>query len=451
MDDNAMRIKQAIEIIIDKNNIEEAYKLAEQYVTLEPKDSDGYYLLGYLCIVKNQYEQAKSILERGMCLNEKNANLNFTFANLLCREGDSSKALKYFCRAKLFDPLIGFNINYKNDFSKPRVIFGSMEIANQMYTSVEGLKALGIHAASVNYYPSYLGYKADYTLDLPSYKSIELADLETKKIASDLISENNLFHFYFGTTLTLDYSDLPLIRELGKKAVMQYWGSDVRMYTKAVKLNKYVKVKDMNEDQIKRKLEFLSHYISDCLVDYELAEYVKDFHANLHYIRPAIDLSKYKSIKNTIKDKPLIVHAPTSPEFKGTPYILKAIDELQQSYNFDFKLVQNLSHEAAVKIYEASDLVIDQVLTGSYGLFAIEAMALGKPVVCLISDFMKEKYPKELPIISANPDNLKAKLEYYLKNQELLLELGAKGRKYVEKYHDRNSICLDLIDIYNKL
>jgi glycosyltransferase involved in cell wall biosynthesis len=178
---------------------------------------------------------------------------------------------------------------------------------------------------------------------------------------------------------------------------------------------------------------------------------VKDFHANLHYIRPAIDLSKYKSIKNTIKDKPLIVHAPTSPEFKGTPYILKAIDELQQSYNFDFKLVQNLSHEAAVKIYEASDLVIDQVLTGSYGLFAIEAMALGKPVVCLISDFMKEKYPKELPIISANPDNLKAKLEYYLKNQELLLELGAKGRQYVEKYHDRNSICLDLIDIYNKL
>ncbi|QAA30590.1 glycosyltransferase [Clostridium manihotivorum] len=451
MDDKATKIKQSIEVNIDKNNLDEAYALAEKYVTIEPNDSYGYYLLGYLSIVKNQYEKARPILEKGLCLKENNANLNFTFANLLCKEGNSKEALKYFCRAKLFDPLIGFNMNLKSDFSKLDVVFGSMEIANQMYTSVDGLKVLGINASSVNYYPGYLGYESDYTLDLPSFNSINAADIETKKLASNLISENNVFHFYFGTALTLDYSDLPLIKELGKKIVMQYWGSDVRMYSKAVKLNKYVKVKDMNEDEIKRKLEFLSHYIPDCLVDYELAEYVRDFHANLHYIRPSIDLSKYKFIENTIKDKPLIVHAPTSPEFKGTPYILEAIEELKQSYDFNFQLVQGMSHEEAVKIYESSDLIIDQILTGSYGLFSIEAMALGKPVICLISDFMKEKYPKDLPIISANPDNLKDKLEYYLKNQDLLIDLGIKGRAYVEKYHDRNLICLDLVNVYNTL
>lgn len=97
-----------------------------------------------------------------------------------------------------------------------------------------------------------------------------------------------------------------------------------------------------------------------------------------------------------------------------------------------------------------ADLVIDQLIIGRYGPTSVMAMALGKPVICWISDFMREKYPKELPIIFANPDNIKEKIAYVLENRDMLMEIGLRGRRYVEKYHDKDKEILKLIEIYNR-
>ncbi len=366
--------------------------------------------------------------------------------------------LENFCRTKLFD----VNNKMKLDSDKykikdklcnldMKVIHGTIEIANQMNTIVTELKNRNINAKSLNYSPNWLEYNSDYVIDFNQFTSSDVADKELKKVASKLIAQNDVFHFHFGTSLTLDYSDLKLLKELGKKVIMQYWGSDVRLYSKAKEINPYAKVKNMNEDIIKRKLEFISKYISDCIVDYELAEYVKDYHSNVHYSRVAIDLNKYKYIDKTHNERLLIVHAPTSPEIKGTEYVLKAIDELKEKYDFDFKLIHGMPHNEAKKWYEKADLVIDQILLGGHGVFAVEAMAMGKPVICWISDFMKEKYPKELPIISANPDNIKEKIEYILNNRDMLSGIGKKGRSYAEKHHDSSKVCDDLIKTYNNI
>ena len=71
-----------------------------------------------------------------------------------------------------------------------------------------------------------------------------------------------------------------------------------------------------------RRLEVISNYIPSCIVDYELAEYVREYHSKVNYTTVAIDLKKYNFIKETHNKKLLIVHAPTSPEIKGTTYIL---------------------------------------------------------------------------------------------------------------------------------
>jgi glycosyltransferase involved in cell wall biosynthesis len=110
-----------------------------------------------------------------------------------------------------------------------------------------------------------------------------------------------------------------------------------------------------------------------------------------------------------------------------------------------------MSHYEAKKIYKEADLIIDQLLLGSYGLFSIEAMAMGKPVLTWISDFMKDKYPDDLPIISANPDSIKDKLKNILDNRDMLLEIGKKGRKYVEKYHDKEIVVKNLINLYKEI
>lgn len=375
-------------------------------------------------------------------------------------------AIKYYKEATDAYPYIGallnkkvkdlqtLNLEYVNDNLKLKneeikVIHGTMEIANQMNTISEELKNIGIISKTINYYPSYLNYKSDYVFNFEDKKNSKNYD----RIISEIVNENNIFHLHFGTSLMPDNSDLPILKKMGKKVFMHHWGSDVRMYSIAKNFNKYIKVKTSDEESLKIKLDFLSQYIDDCIVaDYELYEYVKDYYKNIHFLPQAIDLTNY-SIENDENDSELlIVHAPTSPEIKGTVYVLEAIEYLKSKYKFNFILVQNMSHEDAKKVYNQADIIIDQILLGTYGLFAIETMAMGKPVITWISDYMKDKYPKELPIIPANPDCLSEKIEILIKDAEMRKEIGIKSRAYVENYHDVKKVCSKLVQLYqNKL
>lgn len=450
------QLKDNIQKLVDAGSLKEAKELIKQYKSIAQDDVEAYSMDAVVLIMEEKFDQAEQVLREGLNIDEDNFDLNYNLGYIENKKNNNTKAIELYSKARLFNP----DSNLKSDNIIPNlecignklsVVHGTMEIANQMHTITKGLKKLGVKSKTLNYYPNYLGYKSDYILNLSLYRDMNKANIETKNLAAKIIGENDVFHFHFGTSLTLDYSDLALLKELGKKVIMQYWGSDVRLYSKAIKLNRFIKVKNMDEDSIKRKLELISKYIPDCLVDYELSEYVKDYHPNIHYTRVAIDLNKYKFVKQTNNKKLLIVHAPTSPEIKGTSYILKAVEELKEKYDFNFKLVQNISHDQAIKIYEKADIIIDQILCGGYGVFAVEAMAMGKPVICWIDDFMKEKYPKELPIISANPDTIKEKIKYAIKNKDMLKEIGIQGRMYVERYHDMNIISKNMLQIYKCL
>jgi hypothetical protein len=64
-----------------------------------------------------------------------------------------------------------------------------------------------------------------------------------------------------------------------------------------------------------------------------------------------------------------------------------------------------MSNEAARRIYEKADLLVDQLLAGWYGGVAVEFMALGKPVVCYLREsdlrFLPEAMRRQIPIIRA--------------------------------------------------
>ena len=177
---------------------------------------------------------------------------------------------------------------------------------------------------------------------------------------------------------------------------------------------------------------------------------MKDFYKNVILIPQAIDTDKYKNSNSDTgkNEKFLIVHAPTHRQGKGTSFIINAVENLKHKYDFEFRLVENVSHEEAKKVYEKADLIIDQVLSAGHGLFALECMSMGKPVICFISDFMKDYYPKELPIISAGRDEIESKLEFILNNKDMLESIGDKGRKYVLKYHDYLVVSRRVLELY---
>ena len=69
-------------------------------------------------------------------------------------------------------------------------------------------------------------------------------------------------------------------------------------------------------------------------------------------------------------------------------------------------------------------------------MFSIEAMAMGKPVITYITDEMIKTFPDELPIVSASPLNIQEEIEKLINDGQIRHDLGVKGRKYIETYHD---------------
>ena len=331
---------------------------------------------------------------------------------------------------------------------KLRVLQGTMDFTPRIRGLSEALRRRGIFSRSLNYAPVNAETRSDYELAVNRMKKGNEIVNATSEAAGRLISQFDVFHFHYGYTLTFDRNDLPALKDLGKKVFMQYWGQEVRLKSKGLSMcPEYMAGTDYDE-KIMRRLESVSAFIPHCIVcDEEIYEYVKDFFEDVHIIRPMIDLKRYRPLNRTRRKNTFVIVHAISPN-KGSKEISRAVEALQNDYSIDYKMIRGIPHEKAMEIYQDADLIIDQILSGSYGKLAIEAMALGKPVICGISDFMREKYPAELPVLSARPDSIKQTIEFVLKNREMLPELGKKGRAYVEKYHDANQIVGELIHLY---
>ena len=89
------------------------------------------------------------------------------------------------------------------------------------------------------------------------------------------------------------------------------------------------------------------------------------------------------------------------------------------------------------------------------GLFAIEAMAYGKPVVGYIHEEAAARtadaYGVEVPIVRTTKKTLADDLRALVASGEERKTRGALGRAYVERVHDADKMADRLIDIYSRL
>ena len=144
-----------------------------------------------------------------------------------------------------------------------------------------------------------------------------------------------------------------------------------------------------------------------------------------------------------------VVHAPTQREAKGSGYIISALDSLKTKYpnEIDYTLVENVSHQQARQLYQQADLVIDQILIGWYGAFAVETMLMGKPVIVRIATddlhFIPNRMREDLlqTVIHADPSNLYDVLERCIHNREFLKNRGQASLEYSRKWHNPSYVA----------
>jgi hypothetical protein len=172
-------------------------------------------------------------------------------------------------------------------------------------------------------------------------------------------------------------------------------------------------------------------------------------HPKVQYVPFPFEVDKFEK-KGILKNNKInICHAPTKRYLKGTKYVLKAVDELKNKYNFDFLLIENIPHKEVLKIKEEKcDVLIDQLtdLGGfGYGMNSMECLSMGIPCVTYINP-RYEKFLKVHPFINANKDDIKEVLERILKNPKILLKKSVESRRWVEKEHNYINVSKFMLD-----
>jgi len=270
------------------------------------------------------------------------------------------------------------------------------------------------------------------------------------------LHEYDIFHFHYGHTFFPINLDLFILRFLGKRVFMEYHGSDIRRRTVFQRVNpnahQYPKSALLSEKESFRRQRRVAKCVDGIIVhDQELRENLYPFNRAVYLVPLRIDTTQFPFNPPIPRQRLIIGHAPSRASLKGTPEVIQAVHNLATKYDIQFRLISDLPRDDALLAYADCDIVVDQLLLGTYGMFAIECMALGKPVVAYIREDLADTFPATLPIYNANVHSIETRLEDLINDYALRRQLGEAGRAYVCAYHESTTVARLVEKVYSSV
>src|SRR6185503_18207923 len=96
----------------------------------------------------------------------------------------------------------------------------------------------------------------------------------------------------------------------------------------------------------------------------------------MHFYAP-INLSRVRA-KVPGREVPVVLHAPSRRDIKGTAEVMRALDELErEGVRFERRFLEGRPNPEVLREVADDDVVIDQLHLPLHGRFGVEAMAAG--------------------------------------------------------------------------
>ncbi len=152
-----------------------------------------------------------------------------------------------------------------------------------------------------------------------------------------------------------------------------------------------------------------------------------------------VDLRAWESNEPVFARKiPRILHIPSrrNPPIKGTQYIDPVMERLVGEGLAEYVSPDTVSHADMPALVRSCDIVVDQVLTGSYGVAAVEAMAAGRVVIGRVAPDVRALMTEAPGIIDADPDTLEDVLRHVLTDVDAAQTSIQGNLEFVRKWHD---------------
>lgn len=239
-------------------------------------------------------------------------------------------------------------------------------------------------------------------------------------------------------------NDVKVLQDAGVNVALVAHGSDVRQPSKHAETHKWSPFHEQDdffvrlEASAKREGVLFNNFAGPTFVSTpDLLDYVP----GATWLPVVIDPDRWKSTHVPLeRERPIVLHAPTNPRFKGTSYIDAAMQPLHDRGLIEYRKVTDAPSEQMPGIIGNADIVLEQFVLGPYSVTSCEAMAAGRVVLAAVDpgviEHAKKATGRDLPIVHADPDTLGSVMEQLLADRDSAREIAARGPEYVRAVHD---------------
>lgn len=202
---------------------------------------------------------------------------------------------------------------------------------------------------------------------------------------------------------------------------------------------------------------FLYNYVDGIIpIMYEYAVGVRNRKNTMPTIPLPMDCSHIEYVPNVADKKIVISHGVIKEKFKGTSYIVEAMNIIKDRYPNDVEI--RIGGKMPLKDYlqwlGETNILIDQCKEHCYGMNALYGMAMGKIVLGGASkNSLNEFNLKSSPIhhIEPNVNMIVDSLESLISERKRYEEMGAQARSFVESFHDCSKIAEKYINTWKSI
>ncbi len=250
------------------------------------------------------------------------------------------------------------------------------------------------------------------------------------------------FRPVFGTLNGDDIeADLPLMLRAGKQVALLAHGSEIRSPERHLAAHADSLFRDAPEDVL-QDLRRITAHNARIARDSGLPQYVTtpDLLSDLPeatWLPLIVDTDHWANDFAIMERQvPRVVHAPSRRWTKGTDRVLPYFERMHEAGHIEFVLLEKMTPSEVHAAVMEADVIVDQFSIGSYGTFACEGMAAGKPVLAYLSPDLPEAIGAKPPIVSCTADSVAEAMESLLDDRDSARLIGAESVRFAQRYHN---------------
>jgi len=245
--------------------------------------------------------------------------------------------------------------------------------------------------------------------------------------------------------------DLPWIRDLGTQVAVLFHGSDIRSPSRHRQSQRpsYFEFMDLEtvsrfEESTARRRQLARE--SDLPLFVSTPDLLKDL-PEATWLPVTTQVSSWVTNSRPFETPRLrVLHVPSNALTKGTAFIDPVLKRLAGEGLVEYVTPGRTPHKRMPDLVRSVDLVIDQILCGSYGVAAVETMAAGRLVIGNVGSDVRAVVDRRVPIVDCTPDDLEVVIRDIVANPEPYSMIAAEGPAFVERFHSGQMAARVLAD-----